>query len=75
MHNVQQFFTLQDEELGKEMEVYDKLNSAIDNYLNMAAFYGFDNDEAKDCLYRGMRNAFLLGGQYEYERFKKVMGM
>lgn len=73
MKNIQEYFTLRDEELGEKMEIYDKLNNAIDNYLNIAALYGFNDDEAKACLYRGVRNAFILGEQYEYERFKKAI--
>lgn len=72
---VREFMELQNEELAADMEVYDKLDDAVDNYLNMAALYGFENDEAKACLYRGIRNAFLLGKSYEYERFKMMIGV
>ena len=75
MSNIKDYFQLRDEELGKKMEVYDKLNNAIDNYLNVASRYGFDDPESIACLCRGVRNAFMLGEHYEYERFKKVMGM
>ena len=60
---VQDFMSFQshEQDLADKMEIFDKINNAANNYLNLAAFYGFENEEALACLYRGMRNVFWLG--------------
>lgn len=59
-------------ELANRMEIFDKLNNAIDNYENMLALYGANNNETRECLFRGVRNAFLLGKMYAYnDRYEK----
>ena len=58
------FMTLDNEELGEKMEVFEKLEDAICNYENMATLYGMNDKDARETLFRGMRNAFHLGVMY-----------
>ena len=75
MHTVKDYMSLAWQELAEKMEVYDKLDVAACNYLNVAALYGFDSKPALDTLYRGVRNAFMLGVFYarEQEREEREM--
>lgn len=49
------------QDIANRMEIFDKINNAVDNYLNMGAFYGYESPRALSCLYRGMRNTFWDG--------------
>ena len=49
------------QDIASRMEVFDKINCAVDNYLNMGALYGYESADALACLYRGMRNTFWNG--------------
>lgn len=48
-------------DIAERMEIFDRINDAVDNYLNMGAFYGYESARALSCLYCGMRNTFWNG--------------
>ena len=62
------YLALPETELVKRMEIFNKLEDAICNYENVAAVYGYESMDAKETLYRGVRNAFLYGKWYAEEK-------
>lgn len=60
---VQDVMTFPEEfqDIANRMDIFDKINNAVDNYLNMGALYGYESADALECLYRGMRNTFWNG--------------
>lgn len=68
MNRMKDFLALPNDELVKTMEIFEKLEDCINNYENVAAVYGYNHEEAKEVLYRGVRNAFLYGKWYAEER-------
>ena len=64
------FLALPQNKLVQDMEIFEKLEDAINNYENIAALYGYESKDAKETLYRGVRNAFLYGKWYAEERAK-----
>lgn len=60
---VQDVMTLPEEfqDIANRMQIFDRINSAVDNYLNVGAVYGYESADALECLYRGMRNTFWNG--------------
>lgn len=61
------YLALPETELVQSMEIFEKLEDAICNYENMVAAYGYESMDAKETLYRGVRNAFLYGKWYAEE--------
>ena len=74
MQNIRTYMELNNPQLAQDMEVYDKLNDSVNNYLNVGAVYGYESQEAKAVLYRGMRNAFFLGQDFEAEIVRQSLG-
>jgi len=64
------YLALPETRLVRDMEIFEKLEDCISNYENIAAVYGHDSMDAKETLYRGMRNAFLYGKWYAEELAK-----
>lgn len=66
------FMELSNPTLAEDMEVFDKLDDYICNYENMGALYGYDSIEAREVLFRGVRNAFYLGQDFEAEKARQL---
>lgn len=67
---MEDYLALPKTELVRDMEIFEKLEDCISNYKNIAALYGHDSIDAKETLYRGVRNAFLYGKWYAEELAK-----
>lgn len=65
------YLALPNTQLVRDMELFEKLEDCINNYENIAALYGYDSNDAKETLYRGVRNAFLYGKWYAEENYQE----
>ena len=69
------FMTVDNEDLAARMEIFEKLEDCICNYENMAALYGMNSKDARETLFRGVRNAFHYGVFYERENTREIKEM
>lgn len=65
---MEDYLTLPKTQLVQDMELFEKLEDCINNYENIATLYGYNSKDAKETLYRGVRNAFLYGKWYAEEQ-------
>lgn len=69
------FMTVDNEDLAARMEIFEKLEDCICNYENIAALYGMNDREARETLFRGVRNAFYYGVMYERNNAREIKEM
>ena len=69
------FMAVDNEDLAARMEIFEKLEDCICNYENIAALYGMNSMEARETLFRGVRNAFHYGAMYAQNNAREIKEM